>query len=96
MFRRRALCQRKADKQFQRVFRLFDLDKAAAGFHNTHGKKQHEQPIADCLQRAVDTGHYTPDLPTLERLRAFCQQRPYFCQLVVPCGECGVQVRYDP
>ena len=68
------LGQRKANEQLKRVFRLFDLDKAAAGFHNTHGKKQHEQPIADCLQRAVDTGHYTPDLATFAGLRAFGQQ----------------------
>ena len=29
-------------------------------------------------------------LPAFEGLRAFGQQRPYFCQLVVPCGECGI------
>lgn len=86
----RDLCQCKTDKQLEGVFRLFDLDKAAAGFHNAHSKKQHEQPIANCLQRAVDAGHYTPNLSAFEGLRAFGQQRPYFCQLVVPCGECGV------
>ena len=80
----------------ERVFRLFDLDKAAAGFHNTHGKKQHEQPIADCLQGTVDAGHHAPNLPALEGLRAFGQQRPNLRQLIIPCGERGVQVRYDP
>ena len=29
-------------------------------------------------------------LPAFECLRAFGQQRPYFCQLVIPCGERGV------
>lgn len=84
------LCQRKADKQFQRVLRLFDLDKAAAGFHNANRKKQNQQAIADCLQSAVDAGHHAPNLPVLEGLRAFGQQRPNLRQLVVPCGECGV------
>jgi len=94
--RHRTLCQCKADKQLEGVFRLFDLDKAAAGFHNAYGKKQHQQPITDCLQRAVDACHNAPDLPAFECLRAFGQQRPDFRQLVVPCGERGVQVRYDP
>ena len=70
----RALGKRKADEQLERVFGLFDFHKAAAGFHNTHGKKQHEQPIADCLQSAVNAGHHAPDLPALECLRAFGQQ----------------------
>ena len=76
--------------------KIFDFHKAAAGFHNAHSKKQHQQPIADCLQGAVDAGHHAPDLPALECLRAFGQQRPYLRQLVVPCGECGVQVADDP
>ena len=94
--RYRTLGQRKADEQLERVFRFFDFYKAAAGFHNANRKKQHQQPIADRLQRTVDAGHHAPDLPTLECLRAFGQQRPDFRQLVVPCGECGVQVADDP
>ena len=86
----RALGKRKADEQFEGVFGLFHFHKAAAGFHNADSKKQHEQPITDCLQRTVDAGHHAPNLPVLEGLRAFGQQRPYFCQLVIPCGECGV------
>ena len=61
-------------KRLEGVFRLFDLDKAAAGFHNAYGKKQHQQPITDCLQRAVDACHNAPDLPAFECLRTFGQQ----------------------
>ena len=86
----RALGQRKADEQFEGVFGLFHFHKAAAGFHNAYSKKQHQQPIADCLQSAVNAGHHAPDLPALEGLRAFGQQRPNLRQLIIPCGERGV------
>ena len=88
--RHRTLCQCKTDKQLEGVFRLFDLDKAAAGFHNAHSEKQNQQPIANRLQSAVNAGHHAPDLPALECLRAFGQQRPNLRQLVIPCGERGI------
>ena len=66
---------RKAHKELERVFRLFDLDKAAAGFHNTHGKKQtgtnlsnfyivgeqvETHPFRQCIYRMLGSTIYIP------------------------------------
>ena len=90
------LGQREADKQLESVFGAFHFHKAAAGLYHTDGEKQHEQPVPDGLQRAVDTDHDRPHLPAAKGLWAFGQQLPDLGQFAVPGVEGGVEVVYDP
>lgn len=88
--------QHKADKQFEGVFRFFDLHKAAAGLDHTGGEEQHQQPVPNGLQRAVDAGHDAPHRAAVVADRAGGQQLPDLGQLVVPGVEGVGQVIHDP
>ena len=66
------------------MFRLFDLCKTAAGFHDTYHEKQHQQGVTDSLKSAVDTYHYIPDCAAFEVLRRLRDQLPDLAQLSIP------------
>ena len=68
----------------------------AAGFDHTHHEEQHQQGIANGFQTAVDIDDHGPHPAALEILRAGGDQRPELRQFVVPGGQSGVQVVYDP
>src|SRR5699024_1910977 len=59
-------------------------------------KEQHQQPIRDGLQRAVDAGHHAPHCTTVVADRADRQHPPDFIELVVPGVEGIGQVVDDP
>lgn len=66
------------------MFGFLDFCEAAAGFHNTHDKEQHEQGKPDSLQRTVDIYDDIPDRAAFKVLWGLGNELPYFRQLFVP------------
>ena len=69
---------------------------ATHGLDHAHHEKQHQQGVAYGLQAAVDADDHGPYSAAPEILRAGGDQRPDLRQLIVPGGQGGVQVVYDP
>ena len=69
---------------------------AAAGLDHAHHEKQHQQSVAYGLQATVDADDHRPYPAAPEVLRAGGDQRPDLRQLIIPGGQGGVQVVYDP
>lgn len=90
------LCQHKADKALEGHLRALNLGKAAAGLDYAHHKKQHQQSIANGLQRPVDADDHVPDPAAFEVLWGCADQGPDLCEFVVPGLQCGIQIVYDP
>ena len=74
----------KAEEVPQGVLRPLDLPEGRGGLEYPHGKKQHQQAIANALQGAVDPHDDIPDIAALEVLRRLGQQLPQLPQLLVP------------
>ena len=90
------LCQHKADKALEGHLRALNLGKAAAGLDYAHHKKQHQQSIANGLQRPVDADDHVPDPAAFEVLWGCADQGPDLCEFVVPGLQGGIQIVYDP
>ena len=60
------------------MFGLFNLGKAAAGFHYTDYKKQHEQGKSDSLYCAVNIYNDIPNRPAFELFWRLGNELPYF------------------
>ena len=78
------------------MFRLFDLHKAAAGLDHAHHKEQHQQGVADGLERAVNVRYHGPDRAALEVLGGLGDKLPDLTQLAVPDLQRIFQVLHDP
>lgn len=90
------LGQYKADKALEGHLWALDLSKAAAGLDYAHHKKQHQQSIANGLERAVDADDHVPDPAAFEFLRGGADQGPDLREFVVPGLQGGIQIVYDP
>ena len=90
------LSQYKTDKATKGHLRLLQLGKAAAGLDHAGGKEKYQQTISHSLERPVDVLNHLPNTPALEALRAGADKRPELRQLIVPSGQGGVKIVYDP
>ena len=90
------LCQGKADKQLEGVFRALQIGHAGTGLDYTNCEEQHQQPKANGFQRIVDVEHDAPNPTAFEGGGVLGEQGPDFGQLVVPCFQRRIQVIYDP
>ena len=90
------LGENESDKQLQGGFRAAGLGEAAAGAHHSYGEEQHQQPVANGLQRHMDVHHHVPDAAAPEGGRVLGEQLPDLRQLVVPGVQGVVQIVNDP
>src|SRR5699024_6814130 len=70
--------------------------KATAGFNHTGSKKEHQQTVTNSLESSVDVLNYCPHLAAFEVLWAGADERPEFCELIVPGSKGRIEIVYDP
>ena len=62
----------------------FYIGKTRTGFYHAYHEEQHQQGVADGLERTVDVRYHVPDRATLEVLGGLRNELPYLAQLAVP------------
>lgn len=92
----RCLGKHEADEKSDGSFRTFQLRQAAARFDDARGEKQHQQPVADSLEGAVDAEHHAPDPAALEGGGILREKLPELCQPAVPGVQSGIEVVDNP